>query len=96
MEDEDFWIPRELDAPPLFFIWEADGAIIFIVCLLLGAMLNMFVAGLVIAFIIVKGWAYLKDEGGRGLLMKFLYWYTPSDIWLTKKLPSHIREYIGG
>jgi hypothetical protein len=29
-------------------------------------------------------------------LMKLLYWYTPSDMWLSKKLPSFVREYLGG
>jgi len=96
MDEEDYWIPRELDAPRLFFIWEADSAMIFIICLLLGAMLSMYVASLLFAYVVTKGWIYLKDEGGRGLLMKFLYWYTPSHIWLSKRLPSFSREYIGG
>lgn len=96
MEDEDYWIPRNLDAPPLLFMWEADSAILVIFWLIVGGVLNMFLMGVVLAIVIGRGYAHLKEEGGRGLLMKILFWYTPSEMWLSKRIPSHIREYIGG
>lgn len=96
MEEEDYWIPRNLDAPPLMFMWEADSAILVIFWLIVGGVLNMFLMGLVLAIAFGRGYAHLKEEGGRGLLMKILYWYTPSEIWISKRIPSHIREYIGG
>lgn len=95
-DNSDYWIPRQLDAPPLFFMWEADVAMIYVFWIFMGAILNMFLLGLVMAIIFGRGYARLKEEGGRGLIMKLLYWYTPSDLWLSKKHPSYIREYIGG
>jgi len=56
----------------------------------------MFVPGVILGIFACRGYSYLKEEGGRGLLMKLMYWYTPSDAWLSKKLPSYVREYIGG
>jgi len=94
MNEEDYWIPRQLDAPNLFFMWDADNAMIVIVFIFLGGMMNMFFVGIVLAIIFGRAYARLKEEGGRGLLVKILYWYTPSDWWLTKKLPSHVREFI--
>lgn len=94
MED-DYWVPRNLDAPALFFMWELDTAIVIIVCFVLGGVLNMALVGVVLAIVIGRGYTYLKEEGGRGLLIKVAYWYTPSDVWLSKRAPSHIREYIG-
>lgn len=96
MDDNDYWIPRNLDAPPLMFMWEADSAILVIFWLIVGGVLNMFLMGVVLAIAFGRGYAYLKEEGGRGLLMKILFWYTPSEMWLSKRIPSHIREYIGG
>jgi conjugal transfer pilus assembly protein TraL len=96
MDEEDYWIPRHLDAPPLLFLWEADSAILVVFWLIVGGVLNMFLLGLVLAIVFGRGYATLKEEGGRGLLMKILYWYTPSELWLSKRIPSHIREYIGG
>lgn len=93
MDNDDYWIPRNLDAPNLFFLWEADSAMIVILFLILGGTLNMFVLGVVLALFVGRGYQYLKEEGGKGLLIKVLYWYTPSDLWLSKKIPSHIREY---
>jgi conjugal transfer pilus assembly protein TraL len=96
MDEEEYWIPRHLDAPPLLFLWEADSAILVVFWLIAGGVLNMFLLGLVLAIVFGRGYAHLKEEGGRGLLMKILYWYTPSELWLSKRIPSHIREYIGG
>lgn len=96
MDDNDYWIPRNLDAPPLMFMWEADSAVLVIFCVILGGVLNMFLMGVVLAIVVGRGYAHLKDEGGRGLIMKILFWYTPSETWLSKHIPSHIREYIGG
>ena len=94
--DDDYWIPRNLDAPPLFFLWEADSAMLVIFFLIIGGLLNMFFLGVVLAIVFGRGYAHLKEEGGRGLIMKILFWYTVSELWLSKRFPSHIREYIGG
>lgn len=96
MGEEDFWIPRNLDAPPLLFIWEADIAMFYFIWILLGLAFDMFVLGLIFAVIFGRGYARLKEEGGKGLIVKLLYWYTPSDLWVSKSLPSHYREFIGG
>lgn len=96
MDEQDYWIPRNLDAGALFFVWDADVAILFMFWMIMGALMNMFISGVVAAIFVTRGYSYLKEEGGRGLIVKLLYWFTPSDIWITKKLPSHIREYIGG
>lgn len=96
MDEDDYWIPRNLDAPALMFMWEADSAVLVIFWLIVGGVLNMFLMGVVFAIVFGRGYAYLKEEGGRGLLMKIMFWYTPSEIWLSKRVPSHVREYIGG
>lgn len=93
---EDFWIPRNLDASPLLFIWEADIAFVHMAWIVLGGVLNMLAVGLVFSIMVGRAYARLKEEGGPGLLLKILYWYTPSEWWLSKDLPSNIREYIGG
>lgn len=96
MNDEDYWVPRNLDAPPLLFMWEADSAMLVIFWLIMGGVLNMFLVGVVFAIAFGRGYGHLKEEGGKGLLMKIFFWYTPSETWLSKHIPSHIKEYIGG
>jgi len=92
--DQDYMIPRNLDAPPLLFMWEADSAGVYLLFFFLGALMQMFVFGVICAIVVGRAYARLKDEGGKGLLMKMVYWYTPSS-WLTTRHPSHIREWIG-
>lgn len=94
MEHTDYMIPRNLDAPPLVFMWEADTAGVYVLFIMLGAIMQMFVFGVICAVVVGRAYARLKEEGGKGLLMKIIYWYTPS-TWLTKRHPSHVREYIG-
>jgi conjugal transfer pilus assembly protein TraL len=94
--EEDFWIPRNLDAPPLLFIWEADVAFVYIFWFLLGGILNMVFLGIFFGVIMGKTFARLKEDGGSGLILKLIYWYTPSDILICKSHPSYNREFIGG
>jgi len=95
-DDNNYWIPRTLDAPRLFFMWEADSAVIFITWCILGAVMGGL--GLVFGFFIgwasARGYAQLKEEGGKGLILKILFWFTPSE-WASKRNPSHIREHVG-
>ena len=95
MEDN-YWIPRNLDAPPLFFMWEVDIAAIWIIWLVIGGVMNMLILGAACAIIFGRIYGRIKEEGGKGLIAKLMYWYTPSELWLSKQYPSHVREYIGG
>lgn len=92
---EDYWIPRTLDAPPLMLMFEADVAMIFLFIVFLFMTMQATLFGLVLGVIAARGYSKLKEEGGKGLLIKILYWYTPSGVWFTDSRPSHIREYIG-
>ena len=92
--DQNFWIPRNLDAPKLIFIWDADNAALAIIIMILTALLNMFVFGFILAIWCCKGYTSLKNEGGRGLMVKLIYWYTP--LLAKEKLPAYRREFIGG
>ncbi|MGQ0622195.1 MAG: type IV conjugative transfer system protein TraL [Panacagrimonas sp.] len=94
--DGRFVIPRTLDDPPLFFMWNFDEAVIVIVLAILFGILGQLVPGAVLGYVLARAYARLKAQGGRGLLMKALYWTTPSDWWLPSRAPSHIREYVGG
>lgn len=97
MEDEEnYWIPRTFDAPMLFFVWEADTAFIFLLWSILGAIMGGlgFLFGIIIGWLCSRGYSTLKEEGGRGLIMKIYFWFMPSGM-ISYRNPSHIREHIG-
>ena len=97
--EERFYIPRTLDDPPLFFMFQFDDAMVFIACVVICALMGtalMFIVGIVLGMTVAKAYGRLKEEGGRGLLIRILYWYTPSEWWFRSMTPSHVREYIGG
>ncbi len=95
MDIDDYWIPRELDSPALFFIWDFDVAAIVILIVVLAIVLDMFVFGLAFAYIVKRIYVQIKNEGGDGFLSKVIYWYFPLYLYDCPRLPSSIREYIG-
>ena len=95
MEVERYMIPRHLDDPPMVFMWDADEAGTFIFLMMFGAFFHQFIAGLVLGFLAARALARIKQAGGRGLILRFLYWYTRSDLWIKSRAPSFVREYTG-
>ncbi len=92
---EDYWIGRNLDAPQLFFMWEADRAYFAMLWVLGGMLMGSTILGVMAAMIFGRLYAQIKEEGGKGLLPRILYWYTPSSYWLSSYLPSCAREFLG-
>lgn len=92
---EDYWIGRNLDAPQLFFMWEADRAYFAMLWVLGGMLLGSTILGIIAAMIFGRLYAQIKEEGGKGLLPRILYWHTPSSYWLSPYLPSCAREFLG-
>jgi len=95
MDEQNYWIPRTLDAPPMIFLWEIDSASIAIFWIVAGGLMGMPILGCVFAYLMCVAYAHIKEEGGQGLLVRILYWYTPSSSWLSKRFPSHVREFFG-
>lgn len=92
--NEQYLIPRTLDDPNLMLFFQADTAVTFLVVFLLTISIN-FIFAAVFAFVITKSYVQLKENGDRGLILQLLYWYSPSETWLSRYLPSHVREYSG-
>ena len=89
---DNFWIPRTLNAPMLFFIFQADNFILVTVIMTITSLLNISYIGIVMSVLLVKTWNSLKEGDGQGLVMRFLYWHLP--ILFGIKIQSSIREYI--
>jgi len=96
VDRELYLIPRRLDDPPQFFFWDADEAILVIVFTLIGALLGLILVGLVVGLLAARGFARVKAEGGRGIVTRFLYWYTPSRWWLRRTLPARRHPSSNG
>lgn len=94
MSQEGYWVPRTLDDPPMLLFFQADTASVFLFVFLLTISFS-FIAAVVLAVMVTRVYVQLKENGDRGLIMQILYWYTPSDLWLSKLWPSHVREYCG-
>ena len=96
MDLSNYRIPKHLDDPPMFLMFEADTAGIFLIFLLGSFMLHSFIP-VVVGFIVARMYARVKQDGGRGVLAQSLFWYTPSSFTTNGKNRNytHNREYIG-
>ena len=93
MQERHVHIPRTLNAPPMIFMFHADNIIIIVVTLVLTGLMNIWYIGLVMAYFLSRFWRELKEFGGRGLMVRFLYWHTGLFRgWIN--IPSHVREYL--
>ena len=97
MSNDNCRIPRTLDDPALLFLWEWDTAVVFLVWAIMGAILGGLglLFGMFMGAICTRGYARLKEEGGRGLIAKMIFWFTPLSGLFSANNPSHIREHIG-
>lgn len=89
-------IPRHLDDPPMVFMWDADEAGIFIFTDAVRCPVSAIHRGNRPG--VSRGTGTGPDQtgrGGRGLILRFLYWYTRSDTWIKCRAPSFVREYAG-
>ena len=90
----DTHIPRNLNAAPMFLIFEGDIAFGYIVIVLLFSVMNMFVVGVMAGEIFRRVYSKIKAEGGRGLIVRLLYWFTPLQL-SDGTIGSEYREFYG-
>lgn len=87
-------IPRRVDDPMRFFIWDADVALLPFIGLTIGVVMDIPLAALLGSF--VAAWAYSRFKGGasRGFAMHALYWYAGMPLG-RRTPPSRKRQFIG-
>ncbi len=95
MTDRSHFMPRRLDDMPQLFFWDADVAVMVIVFTLLGALFNAPIPGILAGLLLARGFSKIKHGGGKGMVIRCLYWYTPSDWWIKTRVPSWQREFVG-
>lgn len=94
MNNEEYWIPRTLDDPPLFLFFQMDSAMLFLTLFLLTISFNILLA-VIVAVGVTRLYVQLKENGDKGLVTQLCYWYTPSGMWLSPFWTSSVREYAG-
>ncbi|PKM44771.1 MAG: type IV conjugative transfer system protein TraL [Gammaproteobacteria bacterium HGW-Gammaproteobacteria-1] len=99
--DESHIIPKHLDDPPMYLLWDADEAWtflgpVFMVLALAPSFINIVLGG-VMGFFAMHTLARIKAAGGKQLIRHALYWYTPTEAWFkfARTPTSDVREFIG-
>lgn len=91
-QQANFLIPRTLDEPPLFLIWEVDSALILIFFIGFGFISGLLIPLSLVGYFCTKGYVSMKQEGGPGLIIRIGYWFLPQGNAFS--IPSHIRAYF--
>lgn len=94
MKNEDYRIPRTLDDPKMFLFFRFDTAMVFLIVFMLTIAFSIVIA-LLLSLMAAKIYIQLRENGDRGLVKHLVYWYLPSDLWLSPYWPSAEREFGG-
>lgn len=95
MDQREYLIPRYLDAPPMALFIEADTAAVAFGFVFIGFFFKQLFIFTIIGVVLARLYARSKAGGGRGTIMRFLYWYLPSRIFVNSRIQSHERYFLG-
>ncbi len=95
MDQREYLIPRYLDAPPMALFIEADTAAVAFGFIFIGFFFKQLLVCTVAGIVLARLYARSKAGGGRGTIMRFLYWYTPSWLFVKSRIQSHDRFFLG-
>ena len=92
---ERYLVPRRLDDPPQFFLWDADEAVLVITGAVLFSVAGDglgFLVGAALGLLAARGLATLKLQGGIETIKAFLWWTTWSEPWWRPKNRRHRNQ----
>lgn len=91
------YIPKTLDNPPRWGVWDMYQGIIFFLLFGLGVVMHQMLAGLIVGALAVTIYRKMSKGGARGILNHAIYWYTPFTGTGKKKTlpPSSTRHFLG-
>jgi conjugal transfer pilus assembly protein TraL len=95
MDQREYLIPRYLDAPPMALFIEADTAAVAFAFVFIGFFFKQLLICTVAGIVLARLYARSKADGGRGTIMRFLYWYTPSRFFVRSRADSFERYFLG-
>lgn len=94
MNDALLAIPQHLDDPPRFLFWDLDEAILFMLALVLGLMVDLVFVGGATGVALVLAYGKAKSGRHRAYALHLMYWYLPVTLGFRRTPPSWIREFI--
>ncbi len=87
-------IPRHLDDPPRFLFWDLDEALLFMLALIVGMLMQAFFIGCAVGAVLVVLYGKAKSGRHRAFALHLMYWHLPVGLGFKRTPPSYIREYL--
>jgi conjugal transfer pilus assembly protein TraL len=94
MNDALLAIPQHLDDPPRFLFWDLDEAILFMLALVLGLLVDLVFVGGATGVALVLAYGKAKSGRHRAYALHLMYWHLPVTLGFRRTPPSWVREYI--
>jgi len=96
MSGDTIKIEQRLEDPWRFFFFSVDDALVVVTPAILGLLTRHPVEGLVVGFVLLQGWKWIKGDGGTQRLGALAYWYLPKPVSICRGFPdSGILEWRG-
>jgi conjugal transfer pilus assembly protein TraL len=94
MDETQLAIPRHLDDPPRFLFWDLDEAILFMLALVLGLMLDLVFPGVAAGLALALAYGRAKSGRHRAFALHLAYWYLPVTLGFQRTPPSCVRVFV--
>lgn len=94
LQESDTYVPRRLDAPAKFLLWDFDLVAAASAGFGVGIAVNSFYVGLFASCLAAWGYSRLKGSRHPGYGLHYLYWHLPFKTF--KRTPSSSRRHFSG
>lgn len=94
MHDKTLLVPRRLDAPPKFLLWDFDTVAVGIAGIGIGILVNSFWFGAISGVGFIYCWSKLRSGRHPGYGLHWLYWHLPLKFF--KRTPDSCRRFFVG
>ncbi len=95
MKAEATKIPRRLDDPLKFLLWDADVVGILFFAMGIGIITGFVVSMLIIGIGLTYGWSKFKSGKHKWFMLHGIYWILGMDLGAKRTPKSHVREFLG-
>lgn len=96
MSGDKIIIEQRLQDPWRILFFSVDDFFVAVVPTVLGLLSKHPLEGVIVGFVILQGWKFLKGDGGTQRLGALAYWYLPKPVNICRGFPdSGITEWRG-
>lgn len=95
MDEKRYLVPRRIDLPPRFLMWDMDVMLVFSVFFVLGMAMGHGLIGCGMGVLVSAVFGKLRAGKHPAFGVHWLYWHLPTRLGFRRLPHSYVREFVG-